>query len=261
MSAAPRLGGVLARRSVRLAAVVMAAVVAIVAVVVIVKASGGAFSGQYVLSGIFPRSGEGLHAGSEVVYRGVQVGRVTQIALVDRKAKVSLAVDPSFSVPADATATIEPINVFGADDVVFSFASSDHARRLEPGSSIRSTGASDELGDLFAAADPLLQQIDAPDLSSIVSDLAQASVGEGPTIAASIQEGAKLAALLDQTLPAQLSALDSFNGFVGAIAPTATSLNSIAKASNTALPAFNAAASQYASLLKTLAPFAEDLAQ
>ncbi|MGH9028767.1 MAG: MCE family protein [Acidimicrobiales bacterium] len=248
-------------RPVRLLAVLVAACLAVAVVVVVVKASDGGFSGQYALSGMFSRSGEGLHAGSEVDYRGVQVGDVTTIVLEDRQAKVNMAIDPGFKVPADATATIEPLNLFGADHVVFSFPSGRGMPALAAGATVAKTAVSPELGDLFAAAAPLLNQIDTTDLSSVVSDLAQASQGEGPTIAASIDEGAKLASLLDQTLPAQLSALDSFSGFVNTLVPTAASFNSISQASNIALPAFNQAAPEYARLLKTLAPFAQNLAQ
>jgi virulence factor Mce-like protein len=249
-------------RALRLIAVLVAACVAVAAVVVIVKASDGAFSGRYALTATFDRSGEGLHAGSEVVYRGVQVGRITSIKLVDRRADVSMAIDPSFGVPSDATATIRPINVFGADEIQFTFPSTaSPSPKLRAGGTVVRTAVSSELGDLFAAATPLLQQIDTSDLSSVINDLAQASKGEGPTIAASIDEGAKLAALLDQTLPAQLNALDSFSGFVDTLAPTASSFNAIAQGANVALPAFNAAAPQYARLLQTLAPFANDLAQ
>ena len=120
---------------------------------------------------------------------------------------------------------------------------------------------SSELGELFAAADPLLAQIDTPDLASVVSDLAQASEGEGPTIAASIDQGAKLADLLDRTLPAQLRALDSFSAFQQAITPTASSLNAVAAASNTFLPTFNRSEAAYQRLLQTLQPFADDLSQ
>ncbi|HLX88122.1 MAG TPA: MCE family protein [Acidimicrobiales bacterium] len=249
------------RRPVRLLAVVVAAAVAVAGVTVIVKAADGAFTGQYALSGFFPASGEGLHTGSAVTYRGVQVGRVTTVALQNGRAHIAMAVNPDFSVPADATATIRPINVFGADDVVFDFPAGDHSATLAHGATLAHTAVSPELGDLFAAADPLLARIDAPDLSTVVSNLAQASDGEGPTIAASIDEGVKLADLLDRTLPAQLSALDSFSGFASALAPTAQSLNAIAAASNQGLPAFNAAAGSYRKLLSALTPFAENLAQ
>lgn len=248
-------------RALRAVAVVVAAVVVTAGVVVAIKWSDGAFSGQYRLSGMFTRAGEGLHSGSEVVHHGVQVGRVTGITLVDDRAKVTMAIDPSFHVPANATATVEPINVFGADQVALSYPGGDHAPRLPAGGTFAHTAVSDEVSDLFAAADPLLKKIDAPDLSTVVDTLAKAAAGQGPTIARSVEEGAKLAAFLDKTLPSQLSALDSFAGFQNAITPTAASLNAIAAAGNKALPAFNAHATQYAALLKDLAPFAHDLAQ
>jgi virulence factor Mce-like protein len=250
-----------AHRTVRVGAVLMAIVVALAVVIVVVRASDGAFSGQYALSGSFSKAGEGLHDGSAVTYRGVQVGRVTQIALVRRQAMVGMAFNRTFRVPSDATATIAPINVFGAEEVQLSFDPHDATPALAAGSRIDRTAVSSELGDLFAAADPLLAQIDTPDLSSVVSDLAQASENEGPTIAASIDQGAKLADLLDRTLPAQLHALDSFSAFQQAITPTASSLNAMAAASNNFLPTFNRAEAAYERLLQTLAPFADDLSQ
>jgi phospholipid/cholesterol/gamma-HCH transport system substrate-binding protein len=248
-------------RPLRLVAVVLAAAVAIGGVTTIVKASNGAFSGSYDLAGSFSSSGEGLHSGSEVTYRGVQVGRVTTIALERGRAVVHMAIQPGFRLPSDATATILPVNVFGADNVAFSFADGDRAPALAPGSKITRTAVSPELTDLFAAADPLLAQIDAHDLGTIVSNLGQGSAGEGPTIAASVDEGVKLADFLDNTLPQQLAALDSINGFAAAIAPTAASFNAIATASNRGLPAFNSQAANYQKLLETLSPFAENLAQ
>ncbi len=257
----PRPTTALGRRLVRVGVLVVTAALATAAIVVSVQYADGALSGQYQLTALFSQSGEGLHPGSQVTYRGVQVGRVTGIALVDRHARVTMAIDHGFRVPADATATIRPLNVFGADVVSLAFSRPDAAPALQPGGVIRHSAVSDELGDLFAAADPLLAQIDTADLSTIVSTLAQASEGEGPTIAASIDEGAKLAAFLDRTLPSQLRALDAFNGFAGALAPTGASLDAISAASNQTLPAFNADAAHYQQLLSDLAPFAEELAQ
>lgn len=249
------------RKTFRYAVVLVTFALAIAGVTFIIKASDGALSGQYALSGTFASSGEGLHAGSAVSYQGVQVGRVTGIALDHGKALVSMAIDPNFHVPADATATIEPINVFGADDVKFDFAPSDSTTMLAPGATVGHTSVSPELGDLFAAADPLLAQIDAPDLATIVSNLAQGSQGEGPTIAQGIQQGVKLADLLDRTLPEQLNLLDSLNGASAALVPTAQSFNAIATALNQGLPDFNAHAAQYEQLLAALQPFAENFAQ
>lgn len=247
-------------RLLRLTAVVVSFVVVVAGVVLIVKAANGAFSGAYSLTGSFSSSGEGLNPGAEVTYRGVQVGRVTDIALSRGRADVTMAIDHGFGVPADVSATLLPINVFGADNIALGFPRGETPPYLAPGSTIASTKVSPDVEDLFSSADPLLAQIDATDLATIVSNLAQASAGEGPTIAASIDEGVKLAGFLDDTLPQQLSALDSFSGFTAALAPTASSLNAIAASSNVALPAFNSQSAAYQKLLQSLSAFGQNFA-
>ncbi len=228
--------------------------------VVLIRWSNGDFSNRYALSGYFAGAGQGLHSGSEVVFRGVQVGEVSTMALSGTKAEVTMLIDPGFRVPDDATATIGPINLFGADQVSLTTPKSSLAPPfLSAGSTIAKTADSDDLGDLFAAADPLLERINTNDLGTVVSELAQGSAGEGPQIAASFGEGAKLAALLDSTLQAQLAALDSFANFVGALAPTTGALNGLSAQENVALPAFNADAADYAKLLAALTPFSEHL--
>ncbi len=244
----------------RLVVALLALAVIAATCVVLVRWSNGDFSDRYALAGYFNGAGQGLHPGSEVVFRGVQVGEVSTMALAGTRAKVTMLFDPSFRVPSDASATIGPINLFGADQVSITTPRNSVAPPyLSPGSTIARTADSDNLGELFAAADPLLRQINTTDLGTVVSELAQASAGEGPQIAASFGEGAKLAALLDSTLQSQLAALDSFSRFVGALVPTTGALNGLSAQENVALPAFNADAADYARLLAALTPFSEHL--
>ncbi len=226
----------------------------------LVRWSDGDFSNRYALAGYFDGAGQGLHSGSEVVFRGVQVGEVSTMALAGTKAKVTLLIDQGFRVPDDATATIGPINLFGADQVSLTTPNEALAPPfLPPGSTIPKTEDSDDLGDLFAAADPLLERINANALSTVVSELAQGSAGEGPQIAASFGEAAQLAALLDSTLQAQLAALDSFANFAGALAPATSAINELSAQENLALPTFNADAADYAKLLAAVTSFSEHL--
>jgi len=234
---------------------------AVVITVVSVRAANGDYAGDYRLTGYFLRAGEGLEPGSEVVYRGVQVGRVSTISLSGTKAKVTLLISPSFEVPADTKATIAPVNLFGAEQVTLVETGPSHGRVLSPGAVLADTSTSDELGDLFTAAGPLLSKIDKQSLATVVGELAQASNGEGARIKASVNAGASLAAYFDRTLTAQLSALDSFTTFTAALAPDGTSLNGISRAENVALPAFNKEAAAYATLLANLTSFSSELAR
>jgi virulence factor Mce-like protein len=228
----------------------------------LVRMANGDFAGDYKLNGTFPRAGEGLHPGSAVVFRGVQVGRVSTITLHQNQAQVGVLIEPTFKVPASSTATIQPVNLFGAEQVAISSpdANSDAGPYLSPGSTFAHAKSSDELGDLFAAATPLLKQIDTNQLSTVLGELAQASQGEGPKIAAGINAGTQLAGLLDRTLNAQILALDSFARFTNAVAPAAGDLNNLNAQINAGLPGFNAEEADYQKLINTLVPFSDRLA-
>jgi phospholipid/cholesterol/gamma-HCH transport system substrate-binding protein len=230
--------------------------------VTLIRTANGDFAGDYPLLGMFPKAGEGLQPGSEVVFRGVQVGRVSTIALKDNEAQIKVLIDPSFKVPKTATATIEPVNLFGAEQVSLSTpdGNSQAGPYLPRNGTFAHAATSDELGDLFAAAEPLLKQINARALSTVLGELGQASQGEGPNIAASISAGTQLAGLLNSTLNSQLNALDSFARFAQAVGPDAASLNNLNAEINAGLPTFNAEEANYEKLLNTLIPFANDLA-
>ena len=86
----------------------------------LVRLANGDFAGDYALSGTFPRAGEGLNPGSAVVFRGVQVGRVSTISLEHNLAQITVLIEPSFKVPSTATATVQPVNLFGAEQVSIS---------------------------------------------------------------------------------------------------------------------------------------------
>jgi len=237
--------------------------------VALVRLSNGDYSGDYALSGAFPRAGEGLQSGSEVVFRGVQVGRVSTITLDGTRAKITVLMDPGFRVPADAVATVEPVNLFGAEQVTLSTPTvgpaggyqTDAGPYLAPGGTFAHTASSDELGDLFAAAAPLLNRINTENLASVISDFAQASDGEGPRIAKAIDAGAQLAGSLDRSLQAQLAALDSFSRFTAAIAPDGSAINGLSAQENAALPTFNRDVADYQRLLDNLTSFSNELAR
>jgi ABC-type transporter Mla subunit MlaD len=247
---------------------------------VLVRNANGDYAGDYRLTGYFPRAGEGLQPGSEVVFRGVQVGRVSAVSLAGDRARITVLIEPTFRVPADAVATVEPVNLFGAEQVSLTTppaglpaagpssavaaadgTESDAGPYLAPGGTFAHTVSSDEIGDLFAAAAPLLEQVDTRHLADVITDLAQISDGEGPRIARSIDAGADLAGYLDQTLGAQLDALDSFSRFTASLAPDGTAVNGLSAAENAALPAFNEEAADYQRLLGNLTTFSDELAQ
>ncbi len=241
-----------------LAAMLIAALV--VAGAVIVRAANGRFAGKYELSGVFPGTGQGLFPGSDVDYRGVPVGTVTRISLAGYRTRIGMSIDRTFRIPADAVATVYPKNVFGTEEVSLSFPSGPSGPFLAAGGHFHSTSTSPEIGDLLATADPILQKLDATALSSVISGSAQATNGEGPTIARGFQNGSKAAHLLAGTISAQIATLEAFQNFSRAIAGTGPIWNQLASDANLALPVLNAAAPSYRRVLTMLTALSNDIA-
>ena len=150
------------------------------------------------------------------------------------------------------------MNLFGAEQVSISTpdGNSDAGPYLAPGATFAQAGSSDELGDLFAAATPLLNKIDTTNLSTVLGELAQASQGEGPKIAASIGAGTQLAGLLDshpqRAAPRPRLLRHASPRPSRPPPPTSTTLNAQI---NAGLPSFNAEETDYQNLLKSLIPF------
>jgi phospholipid/cholesterol/gamma-HCH transport system substrate-binding protein len=81
-----------------------------------------------------PRGG-GLYSDGFVTYRGVDVGRISQLSLSPSGAVATLAIDPGTVIPADSIAHVHELSVAGEQylDLV---PSSSHGRALHAGSVI-----------------------------------------------------------------------------------------------------------------------------
>jgi phospholipid/cholesterol/gamma-HCH transport system substrate-binding protein len=231
---------------------------------VVYRAVGGAydfFSTAYPLNATFSHLGQNVHPGSEVDYRGVQVGKIKSWSLVDRQVQVRFSINRGFKVPANATATLEPQSVFGSEIMNLDFPSGPSGPYLGPGDAVTHTATTDQIQDFINSTVPLFQSIAPGDVQTIISELTQASENLGPTIAQSIDTGTQLADLFSTTINAQTNALDAFGRFQAAFTPTASNLNAIAAANNVGLPVFNHAEDSFQAFLTTLKPLADNLAQ
>jgi virulence factor Mce-like protein len=231
---------------------------------VVYRAVGGAydfFSTAYPLSATFSHLGQNVHPGSEVDYRGVQVGKIKDWSLVDRQVKVHFSINPGFKVPADATATLEPQSVFGSEIMNLDFPNGQTGPFLGSGGQVTHTATTDQVQDFINSTVPLFNALNPADVQTIISELTIASENLGQTIAQSIDTGTRLADLFSTTINAQVNALDAFNRFQAAFTPTASNLNAIAANNNVGLPVFNHAEATYQAFLTTLKPLADNLAQ
>ena len=244
--------------------IVVALAVTVATLAVVYRAVGGAydfFSTAYPLTATFSHLGQNVHPGSEVDYRGVQVGKIKSWSLVDRQVLVRFSINRGFKVPANATATLEPQSVFGSEIMNLDFPNGQTGPFLSSGGQVAHTATTDQVQDFINSTVPLFNALNPADVQTIITELTQASENLGQTIAQSIDTGTRLADLFSTTINAQVNALDAFSRFQAAFTPTASNLNAIAANNNQGLPVFNQAESTYQAFLATLKPLADNLAQ
>src|ERR1700737_432269 len=68
--------------------------------------------GQYTLYADFPASG-GLYATANVTYRGVTVGRVTNVEPTERGARATMRISDRYKIPGNASANVHSVSAIG----------------------------------------------------------------------------------------------------------------------------------------------------
>lgn len=228
-----------------------------------IKSSFGAFDSGYDVQGSFAAAGQGLIEGSDVKIRGVNVGEVKDIELVDNRALITLRMNNDVQVPTDATATIRAKTLFG--EKFIDIAPGDNERSgpfLADGDSFAEENSIGgfELERVLADTYPVLQAIDGAELATILDELATAGEGLGAQVNRSIVNASTLTEL-------QASNDAEFRQFLGDLAllseqldATAPELVALAQNLNNSLPTLNARSDELNDALTQLARVSGDVA-
>src|SRR5207249_1742327 len=168
------MGRALSERSVRVMTGLIAIVFLVSTGVFAIKAATGSLDSVYHLQASFTSAGQGLQRDSDVKIRGVNVGRVTKVKLVQGKAVVTLEIKSGERIPTAASATIRPKTLFGEK-----FVDVDPGKQeatgpyLKGGERIRHTLGGFELEEVLAEAYPILKAVDPAELATVLDTLAQ----------------------------------------------------------------------------------------
>lgn len=165
----------------------------------LILAAGGAYADDYQLTAHTTRTGFGLDGTSEVKIRGVTVGSVERTDLrEDGTIVLTLNIRRSVQIPVGATATIEPLSVFGPKFVDIHPGANELAGPFhQAGDDMGAVVAPTELAETLDGVAALLEVIDPEDVSTIVSELARGVDGLGAELDATIVAAGDLAARLD----------------------------------------------------------------
>jgi len=151
----------------------------------------------------------GIFENAEVTYRGVAVGRVRSLDLVDRGVSVSLSVDRGKRIPADVRAVVANRSAIGEQFVDLQPGSTGPPW-LQDGSTIASERVEvpPKLESVLLEVKDLTDSVDQPALATLVAELGDGFDGVGPELQGIIDHTDGLLRSLDSALPATRVVLD-----------------------------------------------------
>lgn len=241
-----------------------------------IKWAFGFFDDGYEIVADFAAAGQGLVEDSDVKIRGLDVGHVESIELVDGRARVTMFIDGDRGIPARTSSfTIRPKTLFGEKfvdvvpgpdegdgpffedgDVVPRFFDEgapmpDEVLRNDEGQALRSAGGF-ELEEVLNDVYPILEAIDPGDVRVVLDEFAIAGDGLGETINRSIVNGERVTDVQVARDAEMREFLDDLASLTGELADRAPDLVTGAANLNEALPVLTEDPAALTALLQSL---------
>lgn len=159
------------------------------------RAAGGAYADDYRLTALVTRPGFNLDDTSTVKVRGVTVGGVDGVELLeDGTVELTLKMRKEVRLPESATARIEPLSVFGPKFVDIIPGEGEGAGPfLDDGDRLAETVAPSEVVETLERFSDVLASFDPEKLAVILTETARGLDGMGDDLGATITAADQLA--------------------------------------------------------------------
>ncbi|MFG1931412.1 MCE family protein [Mycobacterium sp. NPDC048908] len=163
----------------------------------------GALTPKMQLTVLSPRAGLVVEPGAKVTYNGVQIGRVSRIAMVDHMVKLTLDVKPRYLefIPANVAAKIRATTVFGNKYISLSSAKDPMPQRITSSDVIDASGVTTEYNTLFETVIAIAEQVDPIKLNQTLAATADALTGLGDRFGESLSNGNQILEQLNPQMP------------------------------------------------------------
>jgi phospholipid/cholesterol/gamma-HCH transport system substrate-binding protein len=175
-----------ARRStVRLAAALLASLLVAFSVLTYLSYTA-AFTSVDTVTVSSPRAGLVMDLGAKVKYRGIQIGKVTDISYSRDQARLTLAInsDAMHYIPSNAAVHIAGNTIFGAKSVEFLPPQTPSPTSLRPDAHVEASAVQLEVNTLFQSLMDLLHKVDPVELNGTLSALSEGLRGHGDDLGA-----------------------------------------------------------------------------
>ncbi|MGO9925887.1 MAG: MCE family protein [Mycobacterium sp.] len=136
--------------------------------------------GRYTLYAELPQSG-GLYRTANVTYRGITIGKVTDVEPTERGARATMSIDNHYQIPADASANVHSVSAVGEQylDLVSTV---NRGLYLRNGQTITKSTVPSQIGPALDAANRGLAVLPKDKVASVLYETSQAVGGLGPSL-------------------------------------------------------------------------------
>ena len=174
-------------RNGQIAAAVLATVILAFAVLTYLSYTA-AFTSTDTVTVMSPRAGLMMEKDAKVKYRGIQIGKVKDIAYSGDQAKLTLAIDSNQMryIPSNAEVRIASNTIFGAKSVEFIPPQKSSGKPLPPNARVHVSAVQLEVNTLFQTLNELLNKINPIDLNATLSAIAEGVRGHGDDVGAAL---------------------------------------------------------------------------
>lgn len=136
--------------------------------------------GRYELTANLPASG-GLYPTANVTYRGITIGKVTEVEPTPAGAKATLSIDSRYKIPIDATANVHSVSAVGEQylDLV---STGNPGKFFASGQTITKGTVPSEIGPALDTANRGLAVLPKEKIPKLLDETALAVGGLGPAL-------------------------------------------------------------------------------
>ena len=136
--------------------------------------------GRYTLKAELPASG-GLYPTANVTYRGITIGRVTDVEPTEQGAEATMSIDSRYKIPIDTVANVHSVSAVGEQylDLV---SSGNPGKYFSEGQTITKGTVPSEIGPALDTANRGLAALPADKIPKLLDETAQSVGGLGPAL-------------------------------------------------------------------------------
>ena len=136
--------------------------------------------GRYTLKAELPASG-GLYPTANVTYRGITIGKVTDVEPTERGAEATMSLDSNYKIPVDAVANVHSVSAVGEQylDLV---STGDSGKYFSSGQTITKGTVPSEIGPALDTANRGLAALPKEKIGMLLDETAESVGGLGPAL-------------------------------------------------------------------------------